>query len=183
MAQVIGPELRFKAIFGKAFRAGHDAGIGNDEIERLAFRHEPVRRATHAGKRGKVHLHQLYIRNLAGGGMALIQIAHGADDRRAMGGKSAGGFNAKTGGNAGDQNALACEIDAGQHLIRRGRRAELLSHGGLLCSGLFETRLLHPPRFARYRQRLCPAGRYRLNGGCLRFIYGGSLRLARETRS
>ena len=45
-----------------------------------------------------------------------------------MRGKHAGGLDAEAGGHAGDQDALAGKVDAGEHLVGGGLRPELCGH-------------------------------------------------------
>ncbi len=59
MSQVIGAELRLKAIDRFALGARHDTGIGNDHIERLTRFKQPIGAAAHTVERCQVELDQI----------------------------------------------------------------------------------------------------------------------------
>ena len=88
---MVGAELGLEPVHGASERAGHDAGIGDHQIERLGLRHQRDSAGTHAGERGKVEFDQLEPAavghigaNLTGRTLRLGQVARGADDIGAM---------------------------------------------------------------------------------------------------
>ena len=112
-------------------RAGHDAGVGDDEIERLAGVDQRVGADAHAVQRRKIQLDQLKSAAVLGGRahargrrFGLGQIARGADDFRAVRDERARRLHAETGRHAGHQHALAFQVYALEHFVGGGCRAE-----------------------------------------------------------
>ena len=131
MAQVVGAELGLEAVGGLALRAGHDAGVGDDDIERLAGRHQRVGAGAHAGQRGQVELDQLQAAAVLGGRLRApsvaalaLSVARRADHLGAVRGQRPGRLHAEPGRDAGHQDALAAEIHALEHFVRRRCRAK-----------------------------------------------------------
>ena len=71
MAEVIGAELGLEPVGGLAERAGHDAGVGDDEVELLAVGEERVGAGAHAGERGQIELDELEAAAVRGAGADL----------------------------------------------------------------------------------------------------------------
>ena len=59
MAEVVGAELGLEPVGGLALWAGHDAGVGDDKIERLAVVDQRVGADAHAVQRREIKLDQL----------------------------------------------------------------------------------------------------------------------------
>ena len=59
VAQMIGPELRLKTSRRFAKRRGHDAGVGDNDIEGVASCHQLIGAGTHALEIGEVELNEL----------------------------------------------------------------------------------------------------------------------------
>src|ERR1700733_14102837 len=103
MAEMVGAELGLEPICGLAIWAGHDAGVGNDEIERLAVVDERVGTDPHAVERREIKLDQL--KSAAAGACAdagsrrfgLGEIARGADHVSAVSDKRARRLDAEAG--------------------------------------------------------------------------------------
>ena len=137
MAEMVGAELGLEAVGGAAERGGHHPGIGDDDVERPAVGDEGVGAGAHAGQRGEVELDDLEaaaagIGRLAhrlGRPLRLVEIAGGADDLGAVGDERARRLDAEPGRDAGDEHALAGEVDAGEDLVGGGQGAE--GGGGL----------------------------------------------------
>ena len=130
---MVGAELGLEAVGGLALGAGHDAGVGDDHVERLAGRDQGVGAGADAGQRGQVELDQLEPAavgrlgaDAVGRALGLVQVARGADHLRAVGGQGAGGLDAEAGRDAGHQDALAAEVDALQHLVGGGCRSKVV---------------------------------------------------------
>jgi hypothetical protein len=58
MAQVVGAELGLEAVGRRALAAGHDTGVGDDEIERLAGCNERVGAGPDARQRRQIELNE-----------------------------------------------------------------------------------------------------------------------------
>jgi hypothetical protein len=58
VAQVIAPELCFEAVGCVAERCGHHSSIGDDHIERLPVRQQPVGAGAHAFQVGKIEFNE-----------------------------------------------------------------------------------------------------------------------------
>src|SRR5215467_11952805 len=72
MAQMIGAELRFKTVQGLAKRRGHHAGVGDDDIERLASRQKLVRGMAEAFETGQIELDELEAASARSGVLAYV---------------------------------------------------------------------------------------------------------------
>ena len=99
-----------------------------------------------AGQRRQIEFHQLQPAtvgrlgaNLLGRRLRLIQIPCRADDLGAVGGQGAGGLHTKPCRYAGHQNALAAQVHAFKHFVRRGRGSKFSSHSFLRCWGSLQT--------------------------------------------
>ncbi len=110
MAEMVGAELGLEPVGGAPEWAGHDAGIGDHQVERLGLRHQRIGAGAHARERGKIErdkLERAAIRrggaNLAGRPLGFRKIARGADDMGATRDQSARGLDTEAGGDAGDQ--------------------------------------------------------------------------------
>ena len=58
VSQVIGPELRLKAVDRVPEGRRHDSGVGDDHIEVFTRVQQPVRSGPHAGEAGEIELDQ-----------------------------------------------------------------------------------------------------------------------------
>ena len=121
VAQVIRSELRFEAIGGVAERCGHDAGVGDDHVEGLTFFQELIGAGTHALQVAEIELNQ-FEASATGVGIpsdlrsrcfGLGQIARRTHDVSTVRGKGTRSLDAKSGGNAGHQDALPAQIHSG----------------------------------------------------------------------
>ncbi len=185
VAQVIGAELGLEAVRRLAERRRHDAGVGDDQVERLAGRDQGVGAGAYAGQGRQVELRQLQpaaVRGLGAdlgrGGLRLLQVARRADDLGAMGGEGASRLDAEARGHAGHQDALAAQVDARQHVVGGGGGSKGSGHGELRCCWLGDEGPVSVKCAAR-----CQGCAADINGGGLRSIYGGVLRLSRDRRS
>ena len=86
MAEVVGPELGLEPVGGLAEWRRHDAGVGDDKIERPAVGEERVGAGAHARERGEIELHDLKFAAVRGGGpdargrrLGLVEVARRAD--------------------------------------------------------------------------------------------------------
>src|SRR6201999_2568580 len=59
VTEMIGTELRLETIRGLALRACHHAGIGDDDVERLACLDQGVGTGTHAPEVSQIERHEL----------------------------------------------------------------------------------------------------------------------------
>ena len=112
--EVIGAELRFKPVFGFAKRRGHHASIGDNDIERLAFGEQFVRRRAHTLQRREVKFDQLkrpaiarIFAHLRRGALGLLQIPRRADHISAARRERPRRLNTEPGRDAGHHDALA----------------------------------------------------------------------------
>jgi hypothetical protein len=122
--------------------AGHDAGVGDHQVEGPAIGDQGVGAGANAGQVGEVELDELQAAavgrlgaDLGGRGLGLLQVAGGADHLGAVGGQGAGGLDAQAGGDAGHQDALAAEVDAGEDFVGGGGGAKGSGHGEVSCLG------------------------------------------------
>jgi hypothetical protein len=126
VAEVIGAELRFEAVGGVTERRGHHAGVGDDDVERFAFGDEFVGSGTDTFEIAEVEFDEFETSAVGGGvfadlrrsGFGFFKIAGGTDDVRAVCGQSARGFNADSGGNAGNEDAFAFEVYPRKNFVR-----------------------------------------------------------------
>src|SRR5215813_12023921 len=136
VAEVIGAELHFKAIDGFGKRCCHDASVGDDDVERLAFCDKFVCRGANAFEAGKIEFDQFEAAatgsgiffHLSGCGFGFRQIARGADDVCAVCDEGTRGFNTDSGRNACDEKAFALQINARQDFFRRGSRSKCMDY-------------------------------------------------------
>ena len=59
MAEMVGAELGLEPVRGLAKRRRHDAGVGDDEVERPAVVDQRIRASANACRRGEIELHKL----------------------------------------------------------------------------------------------------------------------------
>ena len=120
MAQVIRPELRFEAIGGVAERCGHHSSIGDDHIECISLRQQPVGTGTHALQVGKIEFHQFetsaigrgVFSHLRGCSFGLVQIARRAYNLSSVRCQRACRFYANSRRNTGHENPFALQTNA-----------------------------------------------------------------------
>jgi hypothetical protein len=125
---MIGAELRLKTIRRFAERRGHDASIGDNGIEGVASGQQLTGAGTHAPEIGEVELNELkastigqsVLPDLRGRRFCLRQISRRAHNLRAVRRKRTRSFDPKSGGDTGNKNPLAMQIDPRQNLIDRG---------------------------------------------------------------
>jgi len=136
VAEMVGPELGLEAVGGLTLRAGHDAGVGDDEIERPASGDQSVGAGAHALQRRQIEFCEFEpsaFRRLRphplGRDLGLGEIPRGANNFSAVRSENAGGLDPEPGGDAGDQDALAAEAHAFENFVRGGGRAKCLRHG------------------------------------------------------
>jgi hypothetical protein len=126
VAQMIGAELRLKTIRRFAKRRGHDAGVGDNDIEGVASCHQLIGAGTHALEIGEVELNELkastigrsVLPDLRRRCFSLSQIPCRSHNLRAVRRKRS--FDSKSGGDTGNKHPLAMQIDPRQNLIGRG---------------------------------------------------------------
>ncbi len=106
-------------------RAGHDAGVVDEQVERAVIPKPVFGTGAHAGKRIQLELH--HVHHAAGRcpdalrhPFALGHVAHCEGDRRAPGGQGPGRLGAEPAGGPGDQRRLAGEVDALKNLFSSG---------------------------------------------------------------
>jgi hypothetical protein len=127
VAEVVGAELRLKAVGGVSKGRCHYAGVGDDDVEGFAFAEQGVGRGAHTLEVGKVEFEKLKASAICCGVPAylssrrlrLCQVARRADNVRAMRGKRARGLHAEAGRDAGYENPFAMEVYAGEDLLGR----------------------------------------------------------------
>ena len=125
VTEMVGAELRFKSVGGFAEGRRHHARVGDDDVERLAFGDEFVGSGADAFEIAEVEFDELkaaavgggVFADLLGGGFRFLEVTGSADDVRAVSGERARGFDADTGRNAGDEDAFAFEIYAGENFV------------------------------------------------------------------
>src|SRR5262245_20223812 len=145
VAEVIGAELRLEAVARLRKRRGHDSGIGDDQVEGLAFSHEPIGTEADAFEAGEIEFDELeaaavafgVVADLRSGRPSFRQVARCADYLCAMRSKGAGGLHAESGGSACNQDAFAAQINAGEDFFGCRRCSKCVCHCVLLqaCYG------------------------------------------------
>ena len=88
VAEMIGAELRFESVGGFAEGSGHHAGVGDDDVDRLAFGDEFVGSGADAFEIAEVEFDEFQAAAAGGGVFAdlrgrrfgFLQVAGGADD-------------------------------------------------------------------------------------------------------
>lgn len=136
VTEMVGAELGFEAVSSFPEWGGHDTSIGDDDVEGLAVGDELVGCGAGTGERREVELDELeaatvrrgIFADFHRGAFGFLQVAGGADDMRSVGDEGAGGFYAQTGRDAGDQDAFAFEIYAGEDIFCGRGSAEGLCH-------------------------------------------------------
>jgi hypothetical protein len=123
---MVGAELRLKPISRGALWARHDAGIGDDHIERFAGGKQTVRAAPHALKRRQIELHELQRASAGGLGANLLrsrvclrEITRGSYDLRPVRRQGARRLDPQARRDTGDEHAPSSQVDASQDLVRR----------------------------------------------------------------
>ena len=125
VAEMIGAELRLEAVGGAAEGSGHDPGVGDDDVEEAALVEQRVGGGANALEVCEIELDELeaatvgrgFLADFSCGVLCLGEVACGADDVGSVGGERTGGLDAESGGDAGDKDALAAQIDSGENLI------------------------------------------------------------------
>ena len=141
VAEMIGAELGFEAVGGVAEGGGHDAGVGDEDVERAALCEELAGGGADALEAREVELDDFEggagvfgcAADVSGGAGSFVEVAGCADYVRAVGYESAGCLNAEAGGDSGDEDAFAFEVEACEDFVRGGLCAELCCHVVLSC--------------------------------------------------
>ena len=111
MAEMVGAELGLEPVCGHTLGAGHDPGIGDDDIERLARGVQPVGAGADAVQRCEVELLQREARNMRRCVASLAQISRRTDELGAVSDENPRRLDAEPGRNAGDQDTSICSHD------------------------------------------------------------------------
>src|ERR1700688_2336613 len=125
MAEVVGAELRLKAVHGVPEWSRHYSCIGYHDVESLPARHEFVGAGADALQTGQIERDQLeaatirrgVLLHLRGRGCGFFKVPHCSCHLRAVGRKSPRRLNADARGHAGDENASPMQIDTRQNLV------------------------------------------------------------------
>ena len=125
MAEVVGAELRLKAVHGVPEWSRHYSRIGYDDVESLPARQEFVGAGADALQTGQIERDQLeaatirrgVLLHLRGRGCGFLKVPHCSCHLRAVGRKSPRRLNADARGHAGDENAFPVQIDSRQNLV------------------------------------------------------------------
>ena len=108
VAQMIGAELQFEAILGGRLRRHHHACVVDQQIDRIVTRAKLVGGGPDGVERGQVELLDRHAGarggpgDQVGRGLALLEIADGEHDMRALRGECRRGLVAEAGVGAGD---------------------------------------------------------------------------------
>ena len=122
MPQVIGAELRLETVTGVTERRRHDACVGDDDIGGFAFcqqatRRRPARSSIWPGRAlDQFELPTVrlcFFLNLFGGPLGFRQAHALLHVQRTVCNGSDCAVSTPAGGDAGDQNSFAAQVDAG----------------------------------------------------------------------
>ena len=127
MAEVVGAELRLKAVHGVPERSRHSSCIGYDDVESLPARQESVGAGANALQTGQVERYQLeaatirrsVLSHLRSRGCGFLKVPRCSCHMRAVGRKSPRRLNPDARGRAGDENAFSVQIDPRQNIVCR----------------------------------------------------------------
>src|ERR1700760_4377354 len=122
---MIGAKLRLEAVGGVAEGRGHHTGVGDDDVEEPALVEQSGGAGADALEVGEIEGDQIEAAAVSGRGVAyrcgcglrLDEIARCADDVGAVGCERASRLDAKTGGDAGDEDPFAAKIDSVEDLV------------------------------------------------------------------
>jgi hypothetical protein len=117
VAQMIGAELRFKAVRGMAKRCVHHSRIRDHHVEGLTLRQQRIGACSHALKTGESERNQLQaaavyrspLLDLCGRRFRLYQIPRRTHDKRAVRGKRPRSLNSDPSRNAGNENPFPAQ--------------------------------------------------------------------------
>ena len=118
MAEVVGAELRLKAVLCLPKWSRHDSRIGYDHVESVSARQKFVGAGANALQTGQIERDQrkaATIRrgvpsHVRGRGFGFLKVPRCSCHLRAVGYKSPRRLNADTCGHAGDQNSFPAQI-------------------------------------------------------------------------
>ena len=144
VAQVVGAELRLKAVHGVPKWSRHDSCIRYDHVERLPARKEFVGAGADALQTGQIERDQLEtatIRrsvhsHLRSRSFGFFKVPRCSCHLRAVGRKSPRRLNPDARGHAGDENAFSMQIGPRQNIVCSGSCSPNLCHFSLqrICS-------------------------------------------------
>jgi hypothetical protein len=125
MAEVIGAELRLKAVHGVPERSRHDSRISYDHVESLAARQEFAGAGADAIQTGQIERDQLkaatvrcgVFSHLRGCGFGFFKVPRCSCHVGAVGRQSPRRLNADARGHACDENAFSVQIDPRQNIV------------------------------------------------------------------
>src|SRR5580704_4016817 len=178
MAEVVGAELRLKAVHVVPKWSRHYSRIGYDHVESLPARQEFAGAGADALQAGQIERDQLeaatiprgVLSHLRGRAFGFLKVPRCSYNLRAAGRESPRRLNADTCGHAGDENASSVQIDPRQNIVGSGSCSPYVRHLFLLISAL----LLRPSASVRDRQSIrgrsdairAVAGSVRLTPAC-----------------
>jgi hypothetical protein len=136
VADVVGPELGLEAVDRLPRRRRHDAGVGDDGVERPAVRQQLVRTGAHAPQRRQVERDRLQaaaalhsgLPDRRDGGLTLRHVTDRADNAGAAGSQRARRFEPDPRRDTRDEESRSGEIDSGQHVVGGRGCPELPGH-------------------------------------------------------
>jgi hypothetical protein len=125
MAEVVGAELRLKAVHGVPEGSRHYSCIGYDYVESIPARQKLVGAGADALQTGQIERDQVeaatirrgVLSHLRGRGFGFLNVPRRSDNLRAVGRKSPRRFNPNARGHAGDENAFSVQIDSRQNIV------------------------------------------------------------------
>ena len=139
MAEMIGPKLGFEPVGGLAERASHDAGGGDDEVERSALVDQRIGADAYAVERGEIELHELDLASVPANriharsrALRFREVTGRAHNVSAVSHERARRLDAEAGRYARHQYALAVQAHAVEHLVGGGGRAKGFGRDGQL---------------------------------------------------
>ena len=132
---VVHPELRLPTGAHAGFRAGHDAGVVDQEVERREVGEHGLCELPDGGEIGEV---QRSASHAVDPGQCLGRLlggAHGHDHLHALGGEGLGGLDADAAVAAGHDGGLAGQLEVGEHLGAGAAGVEAGLGGNLVGNG------------------------------------------------
>ena len=126
MAEVVDAELLLEAVGRGTERGAHDPGVVYEHVEAVVVGQESPGKVPHGGQRAQVQLPELQvgrgvpIPDATGRFLVLRRVPRSHDHRRTGGGERTRRLLAQPTGCTGDHHPTTGQVDACQHLVRRG---------------------------------------------------------------